>query len=406
MAQGKGWTSSRFVRWVLAIFAALLFLGFALSMRGRRVPASRVTRRPLVATVVVNGRVLAQWKSEIGSKIAGTVQQVYVKEGDRVRAGQPLLKLVDTEERAQEEQARQNLREAEARLATMTTSTSRHDSEAVAQARLRALEAEREAQRFTELAKNGLIASADLETAKRKAEIARSEVDSAVAAARTTAGRGSQATGARAAVEAARASVAAAEARLAQTAVTAPASGVILTRSVESGAGVSPGKALLVMTLDSETLLLAQPDEKNLAAFTVGQSARASADAYPREHFNATVDYISPNVDLLRGTFDVKLRVPDPPPYLKTDMTLSIEVETARKPSALVVTADAIRDTAKDPWVLVIAGRRAERRSVKLGIRGENVVEILGGVSEGDVVVRGNGIAAGERVRPDFSSRS
>lgn len=406
MGQWRQWFERRSVRWTVVTVAVVLVGMAALSLRGRKVPASRVLRRPLIETVVVNGRVLAQWKSEVGSKVSGTVARVFVEEGDRVRAGQPLVQLNDREERAQADQARQSVREAEARLATLQTSTSRRNSEAVEQAKLRALEAEREAQRFGELAKSGLVAAADLESARRRAGIARSEADSAIAAARATAARGSEAVGAAAAVEAALANLGAAEARLAQTTITAPADGVILTRSTEAGAAATPGKTLLIMALDSETLLLAQPDEKNLAAFRVGQVARASADAYPGEHFDAVVQYIAPNVDLLRGTFDVKLRVPKPPPYLKTDMTLSIEVETARKPSALVVPADAVRDTAKGPWVLAIAGRRTERRTVTLGIRGDNLVEITSGLREGDVVVRSAAVPAGERVRPDFSGGS
>jgi HlyD family secretion protein len=406
MGQKRQWLERRSVRWAVVAVVVILVGLTAFSLRGRKVPASRVLRRPLIETAVVNGRVLAQSKSEVGSKVSGTVERVFVQEGDRVRVGQPLVQLNDREERAQADQARQSVREAEARLATLQNSTSRRNSEAVQQAELRALEAEREAQRFGELARSGLVAAADLESASRRAKIARSEADSAIAAARATAAQGSDAVGALAAVEAARANRAAAEARLAQTTIAAPADGVVLTRSTEPGASVAPGKTLLIMALDSETLLLAQPDEKNLAAFRVGQVARASADAYPAEHFDAVVQYIAPNVDLLRGTFDVKLRVPKPPPYLKTDMTLSIEVETARKPSALVVPADAVRDTARAPWVLAIAGGRTERRDVTLGIRGDNLVEITSGLREGDVVVRSSAVRAGERVRPDLASGS
>lgn len=404
MSSRNGWYTRPWARRALVCAAVIVFLFGAFALRGRKVPASRASRQPLVETVVVNGRVLAQWKSEVGSKIAGTVQQVFVREGDRVRAGQPLVKLVDTEERAQLNQAKQALLEAEARLQTMSLSTSRRNSEAVEQARLRAVEAEREAQRLEKL--EGIVPAADLESARRKAGIARSEVESAMAAERSTGKRGSETAGAAASVEAARAALAASEARLAQTTIAAPADGVILTRSVEAGAGVSPGKTLLLMTLDSEVLLLAQPDEKNLSAFSVGQRARASADAYPTQHFEAVVDYIAPNVDLLRGTFDVKLRVPNPPPYLKTDMTLSIEVETGRKPSALVVAADSVRDASSRPWVMVIAGGKARRQDVKIGIRGDNLVEIVSGLSDGDVVVRGTAVKAGERVRPDFPGGS
>jgi HlyD family secretion protein len=96
---------------------------------------------------------------------------------------------------------------------------------------------------------------------------------------------------------------------------------------------------------------------------------------------------------------DVKLSVPNPPDYLKTDMTLSVDIETARKPAALVVPLDSVRDTATRPWVLVAKDGRAERRDVTLGLKGGSVAEVLTGVPEGELVVRDPAVQPGARVR-------
>ena len=181
----------------------------------------------------------------------------------------------------------------------------------------------------------------------------------------------------------------------------APGPGVVLARSVEPGDVVSPGRSLLILALERETWLVAQPDEKNLPSLFVGQKARASADAFPDRVFAAEVISIAPGVDAARGTVDVKLRVPEPPSFLRSDMTLSVELEVAERRGVLVVPLECVRDASSEPWVLRLKGRRAVRVPVALGARGEAVAEASRGLAEGDLLVRRpDGVEAGERVRP------
>ncbi len=73
---------------------------------------------------------------------------------------------------------------------------------------------------------------------------------------------------------------------------------------------VQPGKELMVLAPAGETQIIVQIDEKNLSQLKVGQKAIGSADAYPRERFAAVLFYINPGIDALRGSVEVKLRVP------------------------------------------------------------------------------------------------
>jgi HlyD family secretion protein len=83
-------------------------------------------------------------------------------------------------------------------------------------------------------------------------------------------------------------------------------------------------------------------------------------------------------------------------------MTVSINVEVGQKASALVLPAEVVRDPTGEPWVLAIVDGRAERRPVTLGLRGDGLVEIAGGLGAGDAVVAPGGpfVAPGDRVRP------
>jgi len=131
-----------------------------------------------------------------------------------------------------------------------------------------------------------------------------------------------------------------------------------------------------------------QIDEKNLQLLTTGQKALASADAYPEQRLSALLVYINPGVDVQRGSVEVKLDVPEPPVYLRQDMTVSVDIQVARRSQAVLVASDALRDTdLANPWVLKIEGRHARRQPVRLGLRGGGFSEVLEGLRPGDLVL-------------------
>lgn len=367
---------------------------------GPSVLAAHVARKPVLETLVMNGRVLARYRPEIGSAIGGVVREVLVEEGDRVKAGQALIRLDDSELQASLIEARSRLRQAEARRRIVTSATESANAETLERARAILVEAENEWTRQQRLFTEGVTSQSSVDSAKRAVEVARSDVASAQARAVTTASGGDEIRLADATSDEAQAALESAQARLDKATVKAPADGIVLSRLVAPGAAVQPGVPLLVMAFEQETLLIAQPDEKALPLVRVGQPAKASADAYPRQRFDAEVSYVSPMVDMQRGTFDVRFKVPKPPAYLKTDMTLSIEIVVGQKADALVVPVEAVRDISTDPWVVRIHVHKARKQPVVVGLRGETHVEILEGLSEGDIVSLQPGMAVvGKHVR-------
>ena len=194
----------------------------------------------------------------------------------------------------------------------------------------------------------------------------------------------------------------AAQAQLGYTQIRAPREGTLITRNVERGEVVQPGKDLMDLAPAGQTQIVAQIDERNLSLLRLGEPAQASADAYPQQKFTAKVIYINPSVDATTGSIQTKLSVAEPPAFLRQDMTVSVEIEAARRPSALVAEASAVRDiSSAKPWALAVENGRAVRRDLKLGAIGDKDVEILSGATEGDRLIKtGNGqIATGQRVR-------
>jgi HlyD family secretion protein len=232
--------------------------------------------------------------------------------------------------------------------------------------------------------------------------VAQAQLDSARAQQRASGERGADQAQAQAQLAAAQAASQAARAKLAQTELLAPADGRVLLREVEPGQIVQPGKALLGLALAGPVEIVAQVDERFLDQLRAGQTASVLADAYAAQRFGAQVLSIAPSVDAQRGSIEVKLALLEAAPaFLREDMTLSVEVETARVDGARVLPLAALRAPAADGFatVLVVDAGRAKERSVRLGLRTLEAVEVVDGLTDGAQVLVGGALQAGQRLR-------
>jgi len=99
---------------------------------------------------------------------------------------------------------------------------------------------------------------------------------------------------------------------------------------------------------------------------------------------------------------EVKLRVPDPPSYLRQDMSVSVDIEVGRRANVVVIPSNAVHDLATaHPWVLAVRRGRAIRVPIVVGMRGDSAVEVAQGIQPGEalVPVTNARIASGQRVR-------
>jgi len=389
----------------VAVLAVVLLAALAAwwGTRPPLVPAVGARTAPLVRTLQFSARVATASRVEVGSTLTGRVLQVAVAEGAQVKAGDVLVRLESDELRAALAQAQASERQSAARLAGLR-STGRSAAQAsVAQAESVQVAAQAELQRTLDLVDRGFLSQARLDEARRAVAVAQAQLDSARAQLAANAEPGTDVAQAQAQLALAGAARAAAEARLGEAVVTAPADARVLTRTVEPGQIVQPGRALMALALAGPLQLVAQVDERYLGQLQQGQAAAVLADAYPTQRFTARVLSIAPVVDAQRGAIEVKFSLPQPlPAFLREDMTLSVEVETARRAQALVVPADALRgDESTGPSVWLARDGRVEARPVRLGLRTLDAAEILDGLREGDAVLVGPAPQPGQRVRTD-----
>lgn len=386
--------------WGLLLLALAATVFAAVRARGPRVPTAAVLRRDLEQHLVATGRVLAPARVEVAALGVGLVRTVHVREGDRVKADDLLVQLDDAEAKASVLLAEAAVAQAAARAEKVTHVNALVTVQALAQADANLASAEDRFDRTKKLFDSGALTQQDLDEATRVLKVSKAQKDTAAA---QLAGAGVDAREAWAGLRQAQAQLVSAKVRLSQTRIVALAEGIVLSRDVEPGTVAQPARTLLVLSLSGAARLVLQPDERDLSLIQLGQKARASADAYPNEAFDAEVTYMAPSVDLTRGTIEVRFRVPSPPAYLRPDMTVSVDLVVATRKQALVVRSDAIRGLATpNPWALAVLGDRTARREVRLGIRGEGYVELLSGLAEGELVVVPDGqtLVPGQRVRP------
>lgn len=368
---------------------------------GERIDVVRPARGEMVQSLVTSGRVRPV-RIRLAPVVSGIVTEILVTEGERVSAGQTLLRIDDAEARAVLDNAEAALARAGAAKKKLRTVSRKDADETVRQARARLAEAQRDFDRHESLVTAGAVTRAQYERAETNLALANSALRAATALRADLGSGGASMVSSEAALTQARADVALAEARLGYTQLQAPAAGVVLTRSAEVGDAVGANTEVMTLAATGRTELVIEPDERNLSLLRLGQRALASAEAFPDDRFEAEIAFIAPSVDSRRGTIEVRLHVADPPPYLRPDMTVSVDVEVARKPDALTLPVGAIVEMASDaPFVLIVEDGHAVRRSVELGIIDSRRVEVLSGLDGAEQIIeRPEVVSPGDRVRP------
>ena len=318
-----------------------------------------------VQTIVASGRVESPHRISISVQITGTVSDVPVLEGQTVEKGQLLIALENSElhsalrqAQASEQQALSNLRQLRELKAPVAVQLQ-------IQADANFANAKNNLARTLELFDKGFIGSAARDESERAFQIAQSQrnIDQHQSASLRLGG--SEMALAQATVNQAHASVEAAEARLRYSTIQAPKSGTLIARNVEVGDGVVPGKVLMSLSPKGVTQLVLQIDEKNIKWLHLNQMALASADAFPDKKFQAQLVYINPRIDPQRGSVEVKLDVKDPPPELKQDMTVSVDIEAARIDNTVSIPLSAVHDyDIHTPWVFLLKEGMAHKQVI------------------------------------------
>jgi HlyD family secretion protein len=309
------------------------------------------------------GTVKARRRAKLAPETGGRVVALPHRRGSRVRAGELLLKIDDSLQRAQ-------LRVAEDEAAAARAQRD--------QACLAAARAGRERERTESLARDG-IASADV------LDAATSQSQGADAACRA----------AKAAATRAESSVALARVAVSKMVLVAPFDGIVADTFIEVGEWTTPSPPAIPVPpvldlIDMRSIYVSAPmDEVDSARVKKGQPARVTVDSHRGRHFPAHVVEVAPYVeDRLEQnrTVEIELELDDQAfaGTLLPGTSADAEVILSAREDVLRVPTSALLEGGK---VLVLEGDRLVEKRLELGLRNWDFTEVTGGLAAGDRVV-------------------
>lgn len=169
--------------------------------------------------------------------------------------------------------------------------------------------------------------------------------------------------------------------------IVAPHGGVVLERGVTVGTAVDPSTELFVIADLTRVWVLAEVPEARAADVRVGTHARIEAPASGLAPIDAAVDFVYPTLTESTRTLRVRLTVPNPTGALRPGTFATVTLHVAPR-TTLVVPRDAIVDTGSEQHAFVVEHEgHFVPRTVRVGARLEESVEILEGLVEGERVV-------------------
>jgi HlyD family secretion protein len=319
------------------------------------VELGKATRASIKAEITVVGNLIGQATVSVAPRAAGRLQEVSVRLGDRVSRGQRVARIEDFE-------IQEQVKQAEA-------------AQEVSMATIRQREA-------------------DLQLAQTNAERSRNLFERQLLPKQTLDDNESRYQSALAALDLARAQASQSKARLdelrinlSNTIITSPVNGFVSRRIVDPGAFVSQN-APIVDVVDITTVrLVANIVEKDLKELQSGDSTMVEVDAYPGEEFMGRIARVSPVLDPATRTAPIEVEIPNPGYRLKPGMYARVSITTDTTKDALVVPADAVVDLGGRRGVFTPLNESAVFRALQVGTEAGNIVEVLGGLAEGDVVI-------------------
>lgn len=341
----------------------------------RTTTAQVVTPTEASTVLTATGYTYARERAAVGSRVIGRVVELKVDEGDRVNKGDVIAILDSADLRASIQEVEAQIVEAQARLAN----------------------AEREEQRQSKLAQEGVVTASAYDAARTALAVARAQVGTIEARLRSL------------------------KAQLEYTVIRAPLSGVVIDRNVEVGEMVAPGgftsqqsTGAIVRIANPRSLEVeADINESYIARLKPGQPASIRIDAVPDREYHGRLRQVVPTADRQKAVVQVKVTVDDSDASVVPDMSSTVTFleadadrnEARQAKAKIYVPKDAVLRTGESAAVFQVENGLLKRTEIQIaplakGEKGDRI-EVTSGLSGGETIVR-VGVAVlkdGQKVR-------
>jgi HlyD family secretion protein len=381
-------------RWIATIIVVLVLMiavGTYVELRPHRIRVSVVKplRETISSDITTNGKVEPIHGFEAHAPLAGTVEKILVKEGAQVKEGQLLLVLDDSPARADLATEQTRLKAAQAlhanllaggteqellsRRSDLQKATTDRDAANRQLAALQRLLQSGAATADEVAAANDRLARANADLAQLQSQVRYSPLDLQHAQDE---------------IDAARAGIQATEEVLRNSNIRAPFDGTVYLIPVRAGAFVNLGDLLLQEANLSQLQVRAFVDEPEIGHLALGQSVRITWDALPGHSWQGRVTGL-PSTVVARGSRvvgEVLCQLENGDHLLLPNVDVNTTIIVGSKQDAITVPREAVREDGSRDYVYLLKDGHLHRQEVKLGISNLTRVELVSGVSQGDVI--------------------
>lgn len=410
----------------LRLFLLLALLGIALLMTAAcssekpaeptvSVQVVPVKKATIEQTVKSEAILFPLAQSAIVPKISAPVKAFYVKRGDKVHAGQLLAKLESRDLAAAAQDNEGSYDQAQAAYAIATASTLPEEiqkAQGDTKAAKEALDAEQKLyDSRQDLYKQGALPRKDLDQAgvaltqaRNQYELAHQHLDALMAVAKQQ-----ELKAAAGQLESAKGKYLGAQAQLSYSEIRSPIDGVVTDRPLYPGEMVAAGTPLVTVMDTSSVVARAHIPQEQAALLKVGDKALITV---PGEEgpIEGKVTVVSPALDPNSTTVEVWVQAKNPKGRLRPGTSVQISALSRTIPNSVVVPSAAVLTAPDGSNYVMITGsdNRAHQKTVKTGVRQDDEVQILDGVTEGDRVVASGayGLPDNTRIRAEAVQES
>jgi len=332
------------------------------------VDTAAVTRHEVVDYITVVGNLIGQATVDVVPRVAGRIDSLPVKLGDRVARGSVVARIEDRE-------IREQINQAQATLEVNKANVTQRENEV--QLQQNALE------RTKTTFERGLTARQLLEDAEARYNAAASQLLVAKAQQSQTQSRIDEL-----------------KITLSNTIVLSPVDGFVSRRNLDPGAFANANTPLLQVVDIGTVRLVANLVEKGFKKVTPGVEAKVQVDTFAGEDFTGRVSRVAPVFDPATRTAQMEIEVPNPGFRLKPGMYARVRLTLERRPDALTVPSNAVVDADGRRGVFMVKDQIAKFVVTKVGLSDGDRIEIVEGLREGDRVITTGALALrdGDRV--------
>ena len=378
---------------LFALFLPVLALGCSRDQGAKATPDGSKAQTIAVTVALVETRDVQRRVEVVGSiepdeevtvyaQVSGYVEKILADLGDKVTAGQPLLQLDQADFRLQVQKAEAILRQTQAKLGAADGKETLTDDQqsAVRQSKANYEDAALWYERMQSLHQEKAVSRNDVDTARAKRDALKATLDGALDQVRSL----------RDQLKEQQALLDLARRNLGYTAIRAPIDGSIKQRDVSVGQYIAGGSMqntkLLVMVRDDPLKLKASVPERFQGQIRPDQEVKIQIEAYPGRDFTGTVTRVGPAVFSDTRTFPIEARIPNRQGLLKPGSFAKARVQIRVDRGVPFVPEEAVYYFVGITKAFVVKGGAVEERQVKAGDRQDGLVEIVEGVTPGELV--------------------